>query len=173
MAFEQYHIEDLAKQTTSLIKKTTSLADFTQKILFGYADALESQSDLAHFNRFIRELSTVTKDANGKEKVMLSSTARQVGTYMQAHLPIAWKNGEFVLEDRADFDWAEARDAMEKVRWDQFKQLAADDAFNAESAWKSAMNQLKKIVAHAGSLPDDQKHYARQAEQVLKANGMA
>ncbi len=172
MAFEQYHIEDLDKQTTSLIKRTTTVVDFTQKLLFAFAEALESGKGLEQFNRFILALSDSKEDPKtGKKVILLTSTARQVGTYMQAFLPIKWASDHFAAEEVEGFDWEVARTNMEKVRWDKFKQMKADDAFNAESVWKSAMGKLRQIIANADKLPDDMKHYARQAEAVLKSQG--
>ena len=117
MKFEAYKIEDLKKAVTSLIKKHKTIASATQEMLMGVAYALQTEKDVLEINRFIVQLSDTDDDG----KVILSSTARAVGVYMQAMLPIKWSRksqGFEVTDDILDFDFDAACDLMEATRWD-------------------------------------------------------
>lgn len=172
MAFEQYRIEDMSKETKSLIKKTLTLAAFTQNILFAMAERLESEQSAEHLSKFVVELSEFQGSGNTR-KLVLSSTARQVGTYMKNFLPLEWKDDSFHLDSaKAEgFNWEEARTQMEKMRWDKYKAIKADEAFNAENIFKRAMASLNEILKHKDDLPDDQKQYAVKAERMLNSYG--
>ena len=169
MNFEGYKIADIKKAMTNLIKRHKTIASATQEILMGLAFEIESAGSVQELTRFVTELS----DTDSEGKLHLSSTARQVGFYMKSHLPLEWDTTTqtFVMaevEEGADpFDYAKAVKLMEAVRWDKYKKLKADEAFNADVVVAKAIAMLKSVGAHqkSGDIADDDP-------ALLKANAM-
>lgn len=167
-AFSAFRIEDIDAATKDLINKTTTLVQFTQDIIMGFAERLESEHDAAHLTKFIHSISEMKGD-----KLMLSATARSVGVYMKAYLPLVWKDNEFrYQEDLEDFDWAKAREGMLAVRWDRYQAMDGNNAFNAENKWKAIITAAKDIIKHKGELHEEDVHYASKAETLLRSFGI-
>ena len=145
MKFEQYKIEDLKKAVTALIKKHKTIASATQEMLMGIAYELQTNNSVLELNRFVVQLSDT--DADGK--VQLSATARAVGIYMQAMLPVKWSKkdqGFNVTDEVLDFDFDAACVLMEATRWDKFGVKAADAEFDADNLLKKAMGMINTII---------------------------
>lgn len=169
MKFEQYKIEDLKKAVTSLIKKHKTIASATQEMLMGVAYELQANKEVLELNRFIVQLS----DQDDDGKVILSSTARAVGVYMQAMLPVKWSRkaqGFEVTDEIMDFDFDAACEAMEATRWDKYGVKAADTEFDADNLIKKAMGLINSVIKHHddGDLADDDPAYQR-ARRIAKA----
>jgi len=170
MKFEQYKIQDLKKAVTSLIKKHKTIASATQEMLMGVAYELEVNKDVLELNRFVVQLSDIDTDG----KVQLSSTARAVGVYMQAMLPVKWSKkdqGFNVTDEILDFDFDAACEAMEATRWDKYGVKGADAEFDADNLLKKAMGMINTIIKHHndGDLQDDDPAFvvARRIKKVF------
>ena len=172
MNFEGYKIADIKKAMTNLIKRHKTIADATQAMIMGLAFEIESTGSVQELTRFVTELS----DTDSEGKLHVSSTARQVGFYMKSHLPIDWDNEAQVfkmadVEEGAEpFDYAKALGLMEATRWDKYKKIKADEAFNADVTVQKAIAQLKSVVSHQkkGELSDDDPAFLK-ARNMLKA----
>jgi len=156
MKFKVYEIQDLKKAVTALIKKHKTIASATQEMLMGIAYALQDSGDVLELNRFVVQLSDLDKD----NKVELSSTARAVGVYMQAMLPVKWSKkdqGFHVTDEAMDFDFDAACVLMEATRWDKYGVKSADAEFDADNLLKKAMGMINTIIKHQadGTLSDD------------------
>ena len=169
MKFEQYKIEDLKKAVTALIKKHKTIASATQEMLMGIAYVLETDNAVLELNRFVVQLSDTDDDG----KVILSSTARAVGVYMQAMLPVKWSKkdqGFNVTDEILDFDFDVACEAMEATRWDKYGVKSADSEFDADNLLKKAMGMINTIIKHHddGGLQDDDPAF-QKARRIAKA----
>ena len=169
MNFNEYKIEDIQKAMTNLIKRHKTIASATQEMLMGIGYEIEAGLDTLQLTRFITQLSDV--DSNGK--LELSAVARQVGFYMKDHMPVEWdrETQSFVMaEDHLKFDFAAALTKMEATRWDKYKKMKADEAFDADKILQRAFQMIKSVVAKhdEGSLADDDPAYMK-ARQVVKA----
>lgn len=169
MKFKQYEIQDLKKAVTSLIKKHKTIASATQEMLMGIAYELQNSSDVLELNRFVIQLS----DTDDKGKVQLSATARAVGVYMQAMLPVKWSKkdqGFATTDELMDFDFDAACVLMEATRWDKYGVKAADAEFDADNLIKKAMAMINTVIKHNadGTLADDDPAFIK-ARQIAKA----
>lgn len=147
MNFLDNKIDDIKKAMTSLIKRHKTIASATQAMLMGIAYEIEANNDATELNRFVTQLSD---DVDGQ--VELSSTARAIGVYMQAMLPVKWvkKEQAFMYDEEQVIDretlFEEAKKGMEAVRWDKFNAKKADQEFDADKRLAVAIGILKTIA---------------------------
>jgi len=168
MKFTDYKITDIKKAMTSLIKRHKTIASATQEMLMGIAYEIEANNDATELNRFVVQLSDTVD-----EKVILSSTARAVGVYMQDILPLKWSRKEqaFLMDEECiDFDYTVALESMLAVRWDKYNQKSADSDFDADKTLTKAIAMINGIIKkhNDGELVDDDPAFVR-ARHIAKA----
>lgn len=160
----------LSSKIDSVIKRHRGLADDIQAVLMGIAFQVMEHKNSDQLTRLVYGLSDMKE---GEGNLSLKPTAKAVGRYMVAMLPIKWdkETQRFKAEAKKheDFDWEAAYNAMCETRWDSFETKPANDEFNPEKEWGKVVSIVKKIHKDA---PEDSEYRAK-ADTVIRQFGIA
>jgi hypothetical protein len=127
---------------------------------------MEEKGNAAYLTMLVVGVSSRGPDGN----VLLSAQGQAIGRYAMDHLPISWKKDTQAFGMKKgwqEFDWETASVEMSAVRWDYYKKVPADNAFEVEKAWKEVAAKIKKILRDTPQ-SDRTKPAYQNAELVAK-----